>query len=89
MFMAVIFAALVMTSLLIAGIFIAHLQLSAAQFLGIALIDVAGALPFSAIGLFIGTVASGKSAPAFVNLAYLPMMYSADCSSHCHGLFSQ
>jgi ABC-2 type transport system permease protein len=75
MFMAVIFAALVMTSLVIAGIFIAHLQLSAGQFLGIALIDVAGALPFSAIGLFIGTVASGKSAPAFVNLAYLPMMY--------------
>jgi ABC-2 type transport system permease protein len=70
-----IFAALVMTFLLIAGIFVAHLQLSAAQFLGIAVIDIAGALPFSAVGLFIGTLASGKSAPAFVNLAYLPMMY--------------
>jgi ABC-2 type transport system permease protein len=75
MVMAMIFAAMIMTLLVIPGIFVAHLRLSAAQFLGIALIDVAGALPFSAIGLFIGTWASGKSAPAFVNLAYLPMMY--------------
>ena len=44
------------------------------------LIDIAGSLPFCAVGLFIGTIASGKSAPAFINLAYLPMM-------HLGGLF--
>jgi ABC-2 type transport system permease protein len=32
-------------------------------------------LPFCAIGLFVGTLVSAKSAPAFVNLAYLPMMH--------------
>ena len=39
-----------------------------------------GSLPFCAVGLFIGTRASAKSAPAFANLAYLPFM-------HLGGLF--
>ena len=34
-----------------------------------------GTLPFCAIGLFIGSRVSGRSAPAWVNLAYLPMTY--------------
>jgi ABC-2 type transport system permease protein len=34
-----------------------------------------GSLPFSAIGLFIGARATSRTAPAFVNLLYLPMIY--------------
>lgn len=75
MLMAMIFAAIIMASLTIPGVFVAHLHLSPSQYLGIAMLNIVGSLPFSAIGLFIGTLASGKSAPAFVNLAYLPMMY--------------
>ena len=36
-----------------------------------------GALPFCAIGLFIGVRVRAKSAPAFVNLVYLPSMFLA------------
>jgi ABC-2 type transport system permease protein len=34
-----------------------------------------GAVPFCALGFLIGALASGKAAPAFVNLLYLPMIY--------------
>ena len=51
-----------------------HPGLSIGQYVGIALLDIVGSLPFGAIGLFIGTRASSKSAPAFANLAYLPFM---------------
>ncbi len=75
MLMALLFAVLVMAAMTAAAITIAHLRLTVGQFCSVALINILGALPFCAIGLFIGTRASGKSAPAFVNLLYLPMLY--------------
>ncbi|MBV8809486.1 MAG: ABC transporter permease [Acidobacteriaceae bacterium] len=75
MLMATLFAVLVMITMIGAALFIAHLRLTFAQFLSQAVINVLGSLPFCALGLFIGTRASGKSAPAFVNLMYLPMIY--------------
>jgi ABC-2 type transport system permease protein len=72
--MAMLFVAIVMVTM-IAAAPLGHLRLAAGQFLSVAVINVMGALPFSAIGLFIGTRASGKAAPAFVNLLYLPMIY--------------
>jgi ABC-2 type transport system permease protein len=75
MLMAMLFAALVMITMIIAAVTIAHLKLAIWQFFGLALVNVLGALPFCALGLFIGTCTSGKSAPAFVNLVYLPMIY--------------
>lgn len=38
-------------------------------------IQVLGALPYCAIGLWIGCVANGNGAPAIVNLIYLPMAF--------------
>ncbi len=75
MLMALLFAVLVMVTMIVAAIFVGHLRLAAGQFFNLAVINTLGALPFCAIGLFIGTVASAKSAPAFVNLLYLPMIY--------------
>ena len=75
MCMAVLFAALVMIVMIAAGAIIGHLPLSPARYAALAGVSLLGALPFCAIGLFIGTRASGKSAPAFVNLIYLPMIY--------------
>jgi len=72
--MAMLFVAIVMVTM-IAAAPLGHLRLTAGQFLSAAVINILGALPFSAIGLFIGTRASGKAAPAFVNLLYLPMIY--------------
>ena len=80
MLMTMLFATIVMLTLIAAALTVGHLRITAGQFLLVALIDILGSLAFCSIGFFIGTRASGKSAPAFVNLAYLPMM-------HLGGLF--
>jgi ABC-2 type transport system permease protein len=80
MLMTMLFATIVMGTLIAAALAVGHLRITAAQFLLVALIEILGSLAFCSIGFFIGTRASGKSAPAFVNLAYLPMM-------HLGGLF--
>ena len=80
MVMATLFAAIVMLTLVAAAMVVGHSGLSVGQYLGVGLLDMAGSLPFCAVGLFIGTLASAKSAPAFANLAYLPFM-------HLGGLF--
>ena len=80
MIMATLFSAIVMSTLVAAAAAIGHPGLSFGQYLGIAVLDMLGSLPFGAVGLFIGTRASSKAAPAFANLAYLPFM-------HLGGLF--
>jgi ABC-2 type transport system permease protein len=80
MLMTMLFATIVMITLIAAALAVGHLRITAGQFLLVALIEILGSLAFCSIGFFIGTRASGKSAPAFVNLAYLPMM-------HLGGLF--
>ncbi len=80
MFMTMMFAAIIVVTLIVPALTLGHVRLGLGQVLAISLIDILGPLPFCAFGLFIGTRASSKSAPAFVNLAYLPMM-------HLGGLF--
>ena len=80
MAMTLVFSAIIMASLIIPAAVWGHVGLTVPQLLGIGLIDMVGSLPFCAVGLFVGTLASAKSAPAFINLAYLPMM-------HLGGLF--
>lgn len=74
MLMAMLFVALVMVTM-IAAAPLGHLNLSAGRALAFAAVNTLGALPFCALGLFIGTRVSGKTAPAVVNLLYLPMIY--------------
>jgi ABC-2 type transport system permease protein len=78
--MNTLFSLIIMITLLPAARFLGHLPLTFAQGLAVTAITVLGSLPFCAIGLFIGTRASGKAAVAFVNLIYVPMM-------HISGLF--
>jgi ABC-2 type transport system permease protein len=78
--MAMLFSAIVMVTLVFAAVAFGHPGISAVQYFGISILGVLGSLPFCAVGLFIGTRASAKSAPAFANLAYLPFM-------HLGGLF--
>lgn len=80
MAMTMLFALIVMLTLIVAAVFIGHARITAGQYVLITFIDVLGSLLFCSVGLFVGTRASAKSAPAFVNLAYLPMM-------HLGGLF--
>jgi len=74
MVMAALFSVAVTLTMTIAAM-VKGLDLSAAQFLAVAAIGVVGTLPFAAIGLFIGAKVSGRTAPAWVNLAYIPMTY--------------
>jgi ABC-2 type transport system permease protein len=78
--MTMLFAFVVMATMIPAALLLGHLPLTFAQCLTVTVVNILGSLPFCAIGLFIGTRASGKAAIALVNLIYVPMM-------HVSGLF--
>jgi ABC-2 type transport system permease protein len=78
--MAILFAAIVMVTLVAAAVGLGHPGFTVGQYAAVSLLAILGSAPFCAVGLFIGTLASAKSAPAFANLAYLPFM-------HLGGLF--
>lgn len=73
--MGIIFAVMVGTELAVAAVFTSRVPLTVAQLASVALVGILGTIPFGAIGLFIGARVSGRAAPAFVNLAYIPLMY--------------
>jgi ABC-2 type transport system permease protein len=75
MVMAMAFAALATLTVLVAGLFAGKLTLSGGQIVIMMIVMIVGAVPFAAIGLFVGAYASGSAAPAFVNIVFLPMMY--------------
>ncbi len=72
--MSMTFVAIIMGTM-IAAEPLGHLKLTAGQLIGMSVACILGAAPFGAIGLFIGTWASAKAAPALVNVLYLPMIY--------------
>lgn len=71
--MAMLFALIVGMLLLAAGMSLGGVALNASQVARLLLVDVLGTLPFCALGLWIGTLASGTAAPAIVNMIYLPL----------------
>jgi ABC-2 type transport system permease protein len=75
MCMAMLFNAIIMVTMIAAALWAARLPLGWPQMASLAAINILGALPFCAIGLFIGVLVSGSAAPGFVNLIYLPMMW--------------
>jgi ABC-2 type transport system permease protein len=75
MLMAMLFTAVTSLSMIAAAIALDRIALGPARFAGIFLVNVAGTLPFCAIGLFLGTRVSGRTAPAIVNVVYLAMTY--------------
>ena len=54
---------------------LAGVSMPAGQWALLWLVHVAGALPFCALGLYIGVLVSGSAAPVVVNLLYLPMSF--------------
>lgn len=73
--MAMLFACAVWAVMGLLARFVAGVQLAPAQWALLLLIDVLGALPFCAIGLYFGTWLSGNAAPAMLNILYLPMAF--------------
>jgi ABC-2 type transport system permease protein len=75
MLMSMVFAALAMATMLAAAIFADTVSLSIGQLLIMTVVMIAGAVPFCAIGLLVGSCASGSSTPAFINIVFLPMLW--------------
>jgi len=71
--MSVLFAALIVALLSALGLTVGHVRMPAGTWIAVAAVLVAGALPFCAFGLALGYLAGPNSAPAIVNLIYLPM----------------
>lgn len=75
MLMAMFFSVLASLTLVAAAVLLSPLTLGPVRYAGIVVINVIGTLPFCAIGLFIGARVSGRTAPAIVNVVYLPLIY--------------
>jgi ABC-2 type transport system permease protein len=67
------FGALVVTLLFALGAIFGGVRMAAGQWLLMWSVLVAGAIPFGAIGLAIGSFAGPNSAPGIVNMVYLPL----------------
>ena len=77
MAMAMVFAVMISVILMTIALTLGKVTLAPWQLLELTLVNVLGVLPFCAIGLYIGTVASGQGAPAVINILYLPMAFLA------------
>ena len=75
LFNAVVFASVIVASLSALGVMFGHVSLSASAWIQLTAILILGAIPFCAIGLALGYFAGPNSAPALVNLIYLPMAF--------------
>ncbi len=73
--MSMVIAAIAVTLVVIAALIASKITISLSQVAIIWGVLIAGTIPFCAIGLLIGTLASGSSAPAYGNLVFLPMVW--------------
>ncbi|MBA3930456.1 MAG: ABC transporter permease [Xanthomonas sp.] len=75
MAMAMLFAAIILLLLGALAAGVAGVRLAPMQWLLLSTTCLLGVLPFSALGLWLGTLVSGSGAPALINLVYLPMAF--------------
>ncbi|WP_394003606.1 ABC transporter permease [Luteimonas sp. WGS1318] len=75
MLIAMLFALAIVLELALLAVAFGGVSLAAGQWALLWTVTVLGALPFCAIGLLLGSVASANAAPAWVNLLFLPMAF--------------
>jgi ABC-2 type transport system permease protein len=80
MAMAMIFSSILVVALFAVGTVFGGVHLSLGRFLGLAGTMIAGTIPFCALGLVIGCYSAPNSAPAVVNILFLPLAF-------CSGLW--
>ncbi len=69
------FSVLILLGLACIAVLMGGVRLELGQWLLLMLILLIGTLPFCAMGLFIGLHSNSQSAPAIINLLYLPMAF--------------
>jgi ABC-2 type transport system permease protein len=74
-FMALVFAVIIVAILALLGVAFGGVRLPAEAWGPLVAILVGGAIPFCALGLLLGYLAGPNSAPAIVNLLYLPLSF--------------
>jgi len=74
---ALLFSAVLVASLFALGGFVGGVALPTATWAALFAVLVAGALPFCALGLALGYLCGPNSAPAIVNLLYLPASFAS------------
>jgi ABC-2 type transport system permease protein len=75
--MSLAIATIIVLALFALGALLGGVRLSLEQWVAVGLALVAGALPFSAMGLAFGYLVGPNSAPAVLNLAWLPMAFAS------------
>lgn len=75
--MSTSFAALIVAALFALGATFGGVRMPPEQWLGLGIVLVIGALPFCAMGLAFGYLVGPNSAPAVLNLVYLPMAFAS------------
>ena len=73
--MALIFSLFIVGGLFALGATAGGVHLPAGRWVALAVVLVSGAIPFCAAGLAVGYLAGPNSAPAVVNLVYLPVAF--------------
>lgn len=71
--MSLVFGAVIFGLLSLVGVLFGDVSSSPGVWLRLGAVLLIGVLPFCALGLWIGSMASGQAAVAIVNLIYLPM----------------
>lgn len=75
--MALMFSALVVLGLFLCGYLLGGVRMPAASWLSLLGVLLLGVFPFSALGLAIGYITGPNSAPAVINLIYIPMVFAS------------
>lgn len=75
--MVIAFGTTIVGGLFLLGATVAGVRLPAGQWLALAPVLIAGAVPFGAFGLALGFLIGPNSAPAVVNLLYLPLAFAS------------
>ncbi|MDR7193414.1 ABC transporter permease [Luteimonas terrae] len=75
MLIAMLFALGIVLELALLATVFGGVSLAPGQWATLWTVTVLGALPFCAIGLLLGSIASANAAPAWVNLLFLPMAF--------------
>lgn len=75
--MSMTVSTLIVGSLFVLGATLGGVRMPAAQWVSLGLVLLLGALPFSAMGLAFGYLVGPNSAPAMLNLIYLPMAFAS------------
>ena len=72
---SLVFSVCILVLLFSAAAMLGDVKLQAMQWLLLAVVMLAGAVPFALLGLLLGLSLSDKTAPGVVNLIYLPMAF--------------